>query len=77
MQNIHVIRYSHPSKVGYAGAIEPDDRSWILFIPDDGAVPQLWQQSEVEVREGKTVSGYSPVMEGGHAPGSTPLSGGS
>ncbi len=73
MQNIHVKRYSHPSKVGYAGSIEPEDRSWILFIPDDGSVPQLWQQGEVEVKDGQTMSGYLPTIEGGHAPGATPL----
>ena len=36
MQNIHVKRYSDPTAVGYAGWIEPADRSWIAFIDLDG-----------------------------------------
>lgn len=32
--NVH--RYSNPSDVGWAGWIEPDDKSWIAFIGLDG-----------------------------------------
>ncbi|MHB0976908.1 MAG: hypothetical protein ACYC1U_06910 [Candidatus Aquicultorales bacterium] len=34
MGNIRVGRYEHPC--GWQGWIEPDDRSWIAFIRDDG-----------------------------------------
>ena len=32
MQNITVHRYSQPQAVGYAGWLEPADKSWIAFI---------------------------------------------
>ena len=32
MQNITVHRYPQPQAVGYAGWLEPTDRSWIAFI---------------------------------------------
>lgn len=35
MDNIAVHRYDDP-KVGWAGYIEPEDGSWILFIGFDG-----------------------------------------
>ena len=38
MPNIKIGRYDHPSvTVDYAGWIEPDDRSWIIFLGADGA----------------------------------------
>lgn len=37
MQSIHVSRYSNPMATGWAGYIQPDDRSWIAFIGLDGA----------------------------------------
>lgn len=36
MSNITVGRYDHPESVGYAGWIEPEDRSWIAFVKTDG-----------------------------------------
>lgn len=36
MQNIHIQRYADPSSHGWAGWIELEDRSWILFIRVDG-----------------------------------------
>jgi hypothetical protein len=45
MQQIHVKRYSNPQAVGYEGSIEPEDRSWILFIPTGGAAPSLFVQA--------------------------------
>jgi hypothetical protein len=36
MQNITVTRYPNPKEVGWAGYIEPADRSWIAFIGRDG-----------------------------------------
>jgi len=36
MGNITVGRYDHPESVGYQGWIEPDDKSWIAFVDNDG-----------------------------------------
>ena len=36
MGNIEVGRYDDPQSVGYAGWIEPSDRTWIAFIGNDG-----------------------------------------
>lgn len=36
MQNIHVGRYDNPRATGWAGWIEPGDRSWIAFIDLEG-----------------------------------------
>ena len=44
MQNIQVRRYSRPDRVGYQGTVEPEDNSWVLFIPNKG-LPQLWARS--------------------------------
>lgn len=38
MQNITVGRYQHPTtRQHWQGWIEPEDRSWIMFIRADGA----------------------------------------
>jgi len=37
MVNITVGRYSEPALVGYQGWIEPDDRSFIAFVANDGS----------------------------------------
>lgn len=36
MGNITVGRYDHPESVGYQGWLEPEDRSWIAFVGNDG-----------------------------------------
>ena len=36
MGNITVTRYSKPAEVGWAGYIEPGDKSWIAFVDLDG-----------------------------------------
>jgi hypothetical protein len=36
MQNISVTRHPNPKDVGWAGYIQPEDRSWIAFIGRDG-----------------------------------------
>jgi hypothetical protein len=40
MQNITVGRYSKPENEshGWAGWIEPDDKSWIVFVKNDHSV---------------------------------------
>jgi hypothetical protein len=35
--NITVGRYDHPDSTGYQGWIEPDDRTWIMFVASDGS----------------------------------------
>lgn len=46
MQPIHVRRYSDPSH-GFSGWIEPEDRSWVLFIAVDGT-PMLMRRTEIK-----------------------------
>lgn len=41
MQNIQITRYSRPKAHGWAGYIEPEDRSWIAFVGLDG-VPRFF-----------------------------------
>jgi len=36
MKNITIGRYSNPENVGWLGWLEPDDRSWIVFVALDG-----------------------------------------
>lgn len=36
MKPIHVKRYDNPKSIGWAGYIEPDDKSWIAFVDLDG-----------------------------------------
>lgn len=36
MPNIKVTRYPDPKSVGWAGYLEPEDRSWIAFVGLDG-----------------------------------------
>lgn len=39
MCNIRVSRYDDPAAAGgWAGWIEPEDRSWIVFVHSDGTV---------------------------------------
>jgi len=66
MQNVHVKRYTHPDTHGYAGTIEPEDRSWVLFIPNSGKAPELYVEVEVpeseDTPDGPTVKGYTPAI---------------
>jgi len=36
MCNITVGRYENPAEAGYAGWIEPEDRTWIAFVDGSG-----------------------------------------
>lgn len=36
MQSITVHRYSNPQELGWAGTLEPEDKSWIAFIDNAG-----------------------------------------
>jgi hypothetical protein len=60
MQNIHVKRYESSQGTGYQGCIEPEDRSWIVFIDNAGA-PALWRRVEVRDTDGKTEHAYAPT----------------
>lgn len=57
MQNIHVKRYSNPEAVGYQGTIEPEDRTWLLFLDLEGR-PSLYLQAEGRDEDGKVVHDY-------------------
>ena len=41
MGNITVGRYDDPASVGYVGWLEPEDRTWIMFVKADGT-PQVF-----------------------------------
>jgi hypothetical protein len=47
MQPIKVHRYTDPKGVGWAGWIEPEDKSWIAFIGLDG-VPRFFLNRDPE-----------------------------
>ena len=47
MQNIHVRRYQQPAPGGYQGTVEPEDRSWIVFIDKDGHAT-FWRRGELD-----------------------------
>lgn len=44
MQNIHVRRYKDAHN--FQGSIEPDDRSWIIFIDKDGHAT-FWRRAQI------------------------------
>jgi len=74
VKNIHVKRYDHPVSTGYAGTIEPEDGSWVLFIPNDGSMPELYVEVEApkhaeddnpeafEKGDVETIKGYTPAI---------------
>ncbi len=55
MQNINVRRYEKLTT--YQGTIEPEDRSWILFIAANGK-PELWVLSGETGEPGKAGQSY-------------------
>ena len=57
MQNIHVKRYSNPEGARHLGWIEPEDRSWLLFIDAEGH-PVLMLRKDVEQTPESTESTY-------------------
>ena len=48
MQNITIHRYNDPAKVGWFGSVEPEDRSWILFIPVDDGPPSVFVKRDID-----------------------------
>lgn len=58
MQNVHVRRYpqSHP----YQGTVEPEDRSWIIFIDNKGHAT-FWRRAQLEVPP-EPVDGYGQIV---------------
>lgn len=59
MQPIHVRRYQD-SGHGYAGWVEPADRSWVLFLAVDGT-PILMRRIEEAILGGHTEHRYIDV----------------
>lgn len=47
MGNITVGRYDKPAATGYQGWIEPEDRSWVMFVANDGQ-PQAFLNRDPE-----------------------------
>ena len=47
MQNLTVGRYIEPSvKTTYQGWIEPEDRSWIIYLDAEGQPVLYWRERE-------------------------------
>lgn len=61
MQNIHVRRYSRPKSVGWAGTIEPEDKSWIAFIDLEGR-PKFYLNRDPET--GAVIEDFEEPEEG-------------
>lgn len=55
MQQILVKRYAEPA-AGYLGSVEPEDRSWILFLHQEG--PELWERTEEKAEDGSVTETY-------------------
>jgi hypothetical protein len=55
MQNIHVKRYQ--GKHDWAGWIEPEDNSWIVFIATDGQAT-FWRRTEMRTEDGRIDHAY-------------------
>ena len=51
MQNIYVHRYGEGVKP-WDGYLEPEDRSWILWIDEDN-IPHLWAHRDISPEEAK------------------------
>lgn len=47
MQNINVHRYQNPKATGWAGYIEPGDKSWIMYVALDGK-PLVYLHRDLE-----------------------------
>lgn len=58
MQQIHVKRYEDPKTVHYQGSVEPEDRSWALFI-DEAGTPSLFVR--VALTEGEAQTDHALV----------------
>jgi hypothetical protein len=66
MQDIHIKRYQKPDSPGEGfpsrlGEVEPEDRSWLLTISDDG--PRLFIRTKVEDEDGTVRHGYVNVRQ--------------
>lgn len=59
MQNIHIKRYEPTQGTGFQGCIEPEDRSWVVFL-DAAGRPTLWHRVEGTGSEGKVEHAYAP-----------------
>ena len=48
MQNIHVRRYKDAHQ--FQGSVEPEDRSWCIFIDKNGHAT-FWRRGELEITD--------------------------
>ncbi len=42
MHDIKVERYRNPDEIGYSGCIQDEDRSWIIFLNEEGTPTLYW-----------------------------------
>lgn len=47
MQSIKIVRYDNPALIGWAGCIEPEDKTWVGFVGLDG-VPRFFLHRDPE-----------------------------
>ena len=59
MQNIRIQRFS-PAVAGFDGTLEPDDRSWIVFVASDGGAV-FYRRQLVELLDGSQKETYADV----------------
>lgn len=47
MSNLTIARYDESvHKIGYSGYIEPEDRSWIIYLDTDGKPSRYYPQRD-------------------------------
>lgn len=66
--HIHVKRYSDPKPGGWDSTVEPADRSWLVFVHEDGHA-LFYRRVEITNDEGKTEHAFADV----ELPGSLPM----
>ncbi len=57
MQSIHVRRYGPGGPAGFLGTVEPDDRSWIIYV-DKQNQASFWRRRETTDEEGRVEHSY-------------------
>ena len=64
MCNIVVGRYTYPDKVGWQGWMEPEDKSWIVFVRIDGQPVIYLNRDENSIFIADKANG-EPIEDGG------------
>lgn len=46
MANLKIERYDGDVSEDYSGLIEPDDRSWVIYLDNDGKPALYWSERD-------------------------------